>query len=210
MIRLLGFSIVLLAAFGYFAFSCRRILRILALGKNENRFDKPADRLKNVLLIVFGQTKLLREPLAGLMHFVIFWGFVVLLSAVLEAIVQGIIPTFTIEFLGPLLPPLAILQEALGALVILSCLMGLARWYWMPPKRYFGPEIDAHVRMDATLILCLIMTIMASMFGATATRMILSGEASNARFISGQFAGLFAGSPYVSVWYEFFWWTHIL
>lgn len=210
MIRLLVFAMVLIAALGYFAFSCRRILRLLALGKNEDRFDKPWERLKNVLLIAFGQSKLLREPLAGLMHFVIFWGFVILLSAVLEAIVQGIIPAFTLEFLGPLFPPLAILQEIVGALVILSCLMGLARWYWMPPKRYFGPEIDAHVRMDATLILCLIMTIMASMFGTIATRMVLSGEVSSARFISRQFMALFAGSSYVPVWYEIFWWTHIV
>ncbi|MBP1601209.1 MAG: Fe-S oxidoreductase [Acidobacteria bacterium] len=209
-VRQILFALVLLAALGYFAFSVRRLIRGLQIGRKENRFDNIPARLKNVLVIAFGQSKLLREPLAGLMHFFIFWGFVVLLSAVLEAIIEGLFPGFTLAALGPLYPPLAALQEAIGILVIVACLAALIRWYIVPPKRYFGPEITGHVRGDATLILSLILVIVVSMFGTNATRMVSGAELQPARFVSIQFAGFFQGSAGTAAWFEFFWWIHIL
>ncbi len=210
MIRATLFCIVLAAALVFFARSCVRLVKSLSIGRKENRFGDGWARLKNVLVIAFGQSKLLREPVAGLMHFFIFWGFVILLTAVLEAVVQGIIPGFTLQMLGPLFPPLAALQELIGILVILSCLFALVRWYFVPPRRYFGPEITGHVRMDATVILSLILVIMISMFGANATHMAQAGRTLAARFGSGALAGLFQQPGSASVWYGVFWWTHIL
>jgi Fe-S oxidoreductase len=210
MVRQILFALVLLAALGYFAFSVRRLIRGLQIGRKEDRFDNIPARLKNVLVVAFGQSKLLREPLAGLMHFFIFWGFVILLSAVLEAIVEGLVPGFTLAVLGPLYPPLAVLQETIGILVIAACLAALVRWYIVPPKRYFGPEITGHVRGDATLILSLILIIVVSMFGTNATRMVLGGEQQSARFVSLQLAALFQGTSGVAAWFEIFWWVHIL
>jgi Fe-S oxidoreductase len=210
MVRQILFALVLLAALGYFAFSVRKLIRGLQIGRKENRFDNIPARLKNVLVIAFGQSKLLREPLAGLMHFFIFWGFVILLSAVMEAIIEGLFPGFTLAALGPLYPPLAALQETFGILVIVACLAALIRWYIVPPKRYFGPEITGHVRGDATLILSLILMIVVSMFGTNATRMVLGAGLQPARFVSIQFAGLFQGSAGTAAWFEFFWWIHIL
>jgi Fe-S oxidoreductase len=210
MIRQLLFALVLIAALGYFAFSVARLIRGLQIGRKENRFDNIPARLKNVLVVAFGQSKLLREPLAGLMHFFIFWGFVILLSAVLEAIVEGLVPGFTLAALGPLYRPIAALQETIGVLVIAACLAALVRWYIVPPKRYFGPEITGHVRGDATLILSLILVIVISMFGTNATRMILGGGLQPVRFVSVRFAALFQGSSGVSAWFELFWWVHIL
>ena len=210
MIRQFLFALVLMAALGYFAFSVRKLIRGLRIGREENRFDNIPARLKNVLVIAFGQSKLLREPLAGLMHFFIFWGFVILLSAVLEAIIEGLVPGFTLAALGPLYPPIAALQEIIGVLVIVACLAALIRWYIVPPKRYFGPEITGHVRGDATLILSLILVIVISMFGTNATRMVLGAGAQPARFVSSAFAGVFQGSPGTAAWFEVFWWIHIL
>ncbi|MFB3057207.1 MAG: Fe-S oxidoreductase, partial [Ignavibacteriaceae bacterium] len=59
-------------------------------------------RIKRVITIVFGQSKLLREPLAGGIHFFIFWGFVLFLFVVIETIIQGFLSHFTWEFLGQL------------------------------------------------------------------------------------------------------------
>ncbi len=42
--------------------------------KKDDRFNNYGSRLKNVLKIAFGQSKLLREPIAGIEHFLIFWG----------------------------------------------------------------------------------------------------------------------------------------
>jgi Fe-S oxidoreductase len=205
-----AFIVVLLAALGFFVFSSIRLVKLVSLGKAENRFDATGTRIKNVLVVALGQSKLLREPFAGLMHFFIFWGFVILLSAILEAIVQGVVPGVTLELLGPLFPPLAVLQETMGILVVLACLLGLARWWLFPPKRYFGPEISAHVRFDATLILLVILTIIVSMLGSYAARMGISGHPADARFISARFAGLFGDPHQARIWDMVFWWVHLI
>jgi Fe-S oxidoreductase len=204
------FLIVLLGALGLFFFSSVRLIRSLSVGKKEDRFRDVGARIGNVLRVALGQSKLLREPAAGIMHFFIFWGFAILLSAVIEAILEGIFPGFTLEVLGWLFPPLALLQEILGILVIFSVVGGLVRWSFVPPKRYFGREITGHVRLDATLILCLILVIVLSMFGASAVRMVISGTPIGARFVSCRLAVLFHGAAGLEYWYASFWWVHIL
>jgi len=208
--RVIAFSSLLILAFALFSFSCSRLVRKLFIGKEDRRFGNRAARLQNVLAIAFGQSKLLRDPVAGTMHFFIFWGFIILLSAVAEAVVQGISPQFTLKKLGPLFPPVAAAQEIIGALVVISCLFALFRWYLFPPKRYYGREITGHVRLDATIILVLILTIMTSMFGTNVAGMLQSVQMEHARLISSRIAHFFAGSNSVSLWFKFFWWTHIL
>lgn len=208
--RSLLFAAVLLASASLFALSVRRLFRALSLGKSENRFDQPWSRIRNVLKVAFAQSRLLREPAPGLAHFFIFWGFVILLSAVLEAIAEGLVPGATLERLGALYAPIAILQETVGLLVIAAVGAGLARWYVFPPKRYYGPEITGHVRFDATLILGLILVIVVSMFGVNAARMAISGDLPAFRFVSVRFAQLFESGRSASLWFDAFWWVHIL
>src|SRR5262249_53569804 len=145
------FAILLVAALGCFGYSSRRLVRFLSIGRKDNRLNKIAARLKNVLIVAFGQTRLLRDPLAVWMHFFIFWGFVILLSGILEAIVEGFRPGLTLELLGPLFPPLAAVQETIGALVVVSVLIALFRWMLVPPRRFYGPEVTGHVRLDAAV-----------------------------------------------------------
>jgi Fe-S oxidoreductase len=209
MLRIVMFGALLFISIGCFGYSCSRLLRALAIGKSEKRFNHVGARLKNVLKIAFGQSKLLRDRIAGMMHFFIFWGFIILLSAVAEAIVQGILPQFTLKALGPLFPPIAALQETIGALVVLSCLFALVRWCLFPPKRFYGREVTGHVRLDATIILSLILTIMISMFGANATRMAVTAQIDPVRFISGQISRFVEGSAREQLWYQLFWWIHI-
>jgi Fe-S oxidoreductase len=209
MIRIFVFAVVFVASLALFAHNAMRLVKLLLLGKKEDRFNRIGTRIKNTLVVAFGQTKLLREPLAGLMHFFIFWGFVILLTAILEAIIEGFLPGFTLHVLGPFFPPLAVLQEFLGALVVLACLIALVRWYLIPPQRYFGPEVAGHVRRDAALILGLILVVIVSMFAANASRMASSGQLSEARFVSVRLAPLFAGRSQ-GLWYQLFWWVHIL
>jgi len=205
------FLLLLLVSLGVFVCSCARLLKALSIGTGDNRFDNWGARLRKVLIIAFGQSKLFRDPVAGLMHFFIFWGFVILLSAVLEGIIQGIDPQFTLKaLLGPLFPPLAVSQEIIGSLVILSCLFALTRWYVLPPKRFYGREITGHIRREASVILLLILTIMISMFGANAARMASAAQVDPARFVSGRLAGFFNGCAPAHLWFERFWWIHIL
>lgn len=204
------FIALLLASLGFFAFNCRRLISTLAVGKPENRTDRPALRLRNVLVVAFGQSKLLREPLAGLLHFFIFWGFVVLLLAVIEALGQGIFDGFSLSFLGPLYPPLVFLEDLLAFLVIVSVLIAVFRRTLMKPARL---DVHGHSQFDALLILTLILLIMLSMLGQNAANIARgTAQAGDARIVSGGLAGLLSGaSPSgVNGWFAVCWWMHVL
>ena len=121
------FIIVFLSAFGFLTFSLKRVIGYLKLGQKENRFDNIASRIKNVLKIAFCQTKLLRDPVAGTVHFIIFWGFMLFIFAVLEALIQGFYSPFTFEFLGPFFSVITIVQDLFGVLVIFAVLIALYR-----------------------------------------------------------------------------------
>jgi Fe-S oxidoreductase len=205
--RPLIFGPILAIALVVFIYSSIRKFLILKVGQKDRRFDHIARRIITVVNVALGQSKLLRDPLAGIMHFFIFWGFIILLSAIAEALIQGFSQEFKFQSLGPLFPPLAVLQESIALLVVISCLIALIRWHLSPPPRFFGREVAGHVRLDATLILALIFIIITSMFGTNASAIALTGPvpwrfASN--FLSHLFPADQAGS-----WHGFFWWTHM-
>jgi Fe-S oxidoreductase/nitrate reductase gamma subunit len=204
------FALVLVLALFVFAWNVRRLISCLQQGRKENRFDRTTKRLSNVLKIAFGQTKLLREPFAGILHFLIFWGFVILLAAVGESVGEGLFPAFSFAFLGILYPPLVSLEEFVGLLVVLAVTLSLYRRLVVPPKRL---NVGGHAKWDAILILLMILVIMVTMFGQNAARVTLGhGQAHHARFISRIVAELFSGSTAeaVSAWFHVFFWAHML
>lgn len=207
MVGQLIFALVLLVALGFFAWNVRRLIRYLKIGRRENRFDNIPERIKNTITIALGQSKILREPLAGLLHVLIFWGFVILLAAVLESIGEGLYPDFSFAFLGPLYPPLIFLEDVFGALVAVSVVVSIIRRLVAPPKRL---QVTGHSKWDAILILCMILMVMITMFGQNATRMVSGhGGANEARIISTVLSGIFTPES-SGIWHPVFFWGHML
>ncbi len=203
------FLLALIVASSVFAVSVRRLISHLKLGQPDNRFDAPLTRLKRMLVVALGQTKILREPLAGAMHAFIFWGFLVLLTSVLESIGEGLVSGFSFRFLGVFYEPLAFMQDLFGGLVILAVMVAFYRRAIIRPKRL---QLEGHGQADAVFILSMILFIMISMLGQNATRVVLDGiPNAGGRFLSGAFIPLFASaSPAaVLVWFDVFWWIHI-
>jgi hypothetical protein len=111
------FILVFIGAFGFLYKNLAKVFSYLKVGQDDDRFKNVGERVKNVIIIVFGQSKLFREPVAGIVHFLLFWGFVLFLFAVVEAIIQGFYSPFTFEFLGPIFSFITITQDVFGALV---------------------------------------------------------------------------------------------
>src|SRR5882762_2412947 len=89
------FLFVLTLALGFFALNVQRLVSYLRIGYAEDRTDLPLVRLKNVLEIGIAQRKILRDPVAGPMHALIFWGFMVLTAGTVELLVEGLMPGFS-------------------------------------------------------------------------------------------------------------------
>lgn len=70
--------VLAMAAFGYGTWRRYRIWRI---GQPELRWDRPAQRIRLVLVNAIGHAALLRERVPGIMHALIFFGFAVLFMA---------------------------------------------------------------------------------------------------------------------------------
>ncbi len=201
------FIVIFLISLTWFGISVRRLIAYLKLGKKEKRTDQPFDRLKKTLLIAFGQSKLLREPLPGLIHFFIFWGFVILLTAIGESIGEGFYAGFSLSFLGMFYDLLAIAQEAVGILVIIAVIMAIMWRLIARPKR-----LEGHSTFDAYFILILILVIMVSMFGQSAAKMLLHSEdVSSSRFVSSFVVPVFDGMDRssIQIWFFLCWWIHI-
>src|SRR6476620_9920569 len=78
------FLIVLVLAAGFFSFNVQRLVRYLGVGHAEDRTDHPGTRLRNVLTIGIAQARILRDPIAGALHAMVFWGFLVITVGTIE------------------------------------------------------------------------------------------------------------------------------
>ena len=205
------FILVFIAAFSFLTYSIRRLIKNLLVGQKEDRFDNIPSRIKNVLTIAFGQSKLLRDRVAGPIHFMIFWGFMVFLLAVLEAIIQGFYSQFSWEFLGPVYSVITIIQDIFALLVIFAALYAFIRRFILKVERL---QVDKHGSIDASIILTLILLVCVTMFGQNISMIVghnfTLGEY-EVRPISLALSNLLFDAPaQTGTAYEIFWWAHIL
>lgn len=205
---------ICIAAFVFLFINLKKKLDYLKLGVKENRFDKVPERIKNVLKVAFGQSKLLREPVAGLVHFLIFWGFMLFLFAVIESIFQGFYTPFSLSFLGPLFTAITFVQDIIALFLFLAVLFALYRRFIQKVKRLQG---DSKEKKDAVIILGLILIVVITMIGQNSAFIAKNGFVSlhsdEYRPLSSAIAS-FLYSPEsmgtAGMMYEVFWWMHIL
>src|SRR3989304_1292633 len=211
-IKNIFFILFFLAALTFFVWSCRNLIRyMLVAKKKDDRFDKIPERIKRVLTVAFGQSKLLRDPIAGSIHFVIFWGFMLFLFAVLESILQGFYSSFSFKSLGALYIPITLVQDVFGMLVIIAITLSLIRRFVFKIKRL---EVDNEGKIDALMILMLIMVVCISMFGQNISYVAKQNfilEPNELRPISSAISALlFSSSVNANIPFEISWWIHIV
>ena len=207
------FVLFFLLAMGFFIWSCKNLLKyMLVAQKKDDRFDKIGTRLKRVWNIAFAQTKLLRDPSAGILHFLIFWGFILFLFAVVEALIQGFYSPFSLSFLGPVYSVITIIQDIFAILVFLACLYALYRRFVLHIPRL---EVDRSGKIDAVIILVLIMLVCVSMYGENISLI------AKHNFVLGPFeirpltfplSKMIYGSDasWAATNFQIFWWMHIV
>jgi Fe-S oxidoreductase len=202
------FALVLFASFVFFGFNARRLLSYLQTARPENRFDNLTERAKRVVKIALLQTKLVREPVAGVMHLAIFWGFMVLVVAVIESIGEGIAGHFSFRFLGGIYSLMTFSQEIFCLLVAVAIAMALWRRFISKVRRL---QVGPRGNLDAALILIWIFFIVTTLLFQNAVRISLGQYAAGLHYpISSHLASIFSGSNAASAWSLGFWWTHIL
>ncbi|SQA93658.1 Uncharacterised protein [Capnocytophaga ochracea] len=115
------FIILLCIGGGFFIYNLRKLIRNIRLGKLEDTSGNRKERLKNMLWLALGQRKMLVRPIVGVLHIIVYTGFLIINIELLEIITDGIIGTHRIfAFLGAFYSFLIASFEILALLVIVA------------------------------------------------------------------------------------------
>ena len=206
------FLVVLLLAAALFSYSAQRLVRFLRLGRPEGRLDDLPRRAWNLLAIGFGQSKILRDPVAGPLHALVFWGFVVLQVGAIETLVRGVFPRFSYAGLlpGPLHSLFLLTQELTAGAVLVAVAVLLYRRLVVKPRRLQGDNVHSG---DAILILSLIGGLMLTLvLVAAAERLIEPRHSMGIQPVSAPVAMLLGWMPPggVETLRSSAWWIHAL
>ncbi|WP_460761095.1 4Fe-4S dicluster domain-containing protein [Niabella terrae] len=149
------FTLLVLAAVYLFYRNAQRIRSNIRMGQAVDVPGPRSMRWRNVLLLAFGQKKMFRNPLVGLLHFLVYAGFIIINIEVLEIVLDGLLGTHRLFAapLGGFYHFLINAFEVLAVLVIIACAIFLVRRNLLKLKRFISKDLDGWPRNDANYIL---------------------------------------------------------
>ena len=156
------FIILLCIGGGFFIYNLRKLIRNIRLGKPEDTSGNRKERLKNMLWLALGQRKMLVRPIVGVLHIIVYAGFLIINIELLEIITDGIIGTHRIfASLGAFYNFLIASFEVLALLVIVAVTVFWIRRNVLKLPRFRKAEIRGWAKKDASNILYAEMVMMS-------------------------------------------------
>ncbi|SDF80394.1 4Fe-4S dicluster domain-containing protein [Epilithonimonas hungarica] len=161
------FLILLVAGFGLFAKSLKELYRNIKLGREINRTDRKPERWAIMARVALGQSKMVKRPIAGILHIFVYVGFVIINIELLEIIIDGIFGTH--RFLHSILGDsvyyfFTATLEVLAALVVLAVVVFFIRRNFYGVKRLTMKELFGWPKQDANWILIIEFSLMVAFF----------------------------------------------
>ena len=215
------FAIVLVLGFGYFYSNVKKIIRNINLGIAVNRKDNPKARWKNMAMIAIGQSKMVRRPIAGILHIIVYAGFIIINIELLEIIIDGVFGTHRVfSFLGAFYDVLIASFEILAVLVLLAVFAFWTRRNIIKLKRFDSKDLNGSPRKDANYILYFEVVLMSLFLLMNASDLhlqnipggfshfIKAGSFPISQFIEPLFNSY--SNEMVMLLSEMFWWLHII
>ncbi len=213
------FVIILALGFGYFGLNVKKLLRNIKLGRDINRSDKPGERWANMARIALGQSKMVKRPVSGVLHIIVYVGFVIINIELLEIIIDGIFGTHRIfSFMGGFYSFLIGFFEILAFAVIFAVVVFWIRRNVIKMWRFVHSDLKGWPKSDANIILyfeTVLMLLFLTMNGADGYLQSQGAEhytQAGAFPISGFIAQLFEGMSVstVIIIERIAWWLHII
>ena len=140
------FSLLAIVSIGFFANNVKKLKRNIFLGKKINRSDHSKKRWGNMFKIALGQSKMVRRPVSGFLHVIVYVGFVIINIEVLEIILDGFLGTHRLflpllgkGFYGFLIGTF----EVLALLVLIAVIIFWMRRNVIKIKRFWNKEMTS-------------------------------------------------------------------
>lgn len=214
------FLIFFLVAIRFFVRNVRKIAANINLGRPVNRFENTNKRLANMARVALGQSKMVKRPIAGILHVIVYIGFVLINIELIEIIVDGLLGTHRIfaPYLGVLYNLLTGSFEILALLVLFAVVVFWLRRNAIRIDRFRKAEMKGWPKWDADLILYFEILLMGLFLSMNATDSLLQQQGAE----SYMQAGYFPVSQYlIPLFSDFslstlivlersFWWAHII
>jgi ferredoxin len=219
MIQQIAFIATLAIAIYFISRRVSGIRKNIGLGKNAFRTDHSQKRLKNMLLVAFGQKKMFKKFIPAILHLFIYVGFVVINLEVLEFVIDGLAGTHRIfaPYLGSFYGVLMNIFEFLAVAVLLSCVFFLIRRNVLKVRRFGGYEMTRWPRLDANIILFTEIVLMLAILTMNATDQLLQQSdphyaPTGKLYFSSLLMPLFDGLSVSALIFieRFAWWFHII
>lgn len=215
------FAVLLIIGFGYFFQNIKKIIRNINLGTAVDRKDNPKARWNNMAMIALGQSKMVKRPLAGVLHIIVYAGFIIINIELLEIIIDGLFGTHRVfAFLGTFYNVLIGSFEILALLVLVAVITFWTRRNIIRLKRFISPDLNGYPKKDANYILYFEVVLMTLFLLMNASDLHLQNVPGGfSHFIK---AGFFPISQFIEPVFndvsnelvmllsEMFWWLHIV
>ena len=215
---------IVLGVTGWFIYQRIKIIRdTIRLGRPEDRSDRPAERLGTMLRIAFGQKKMFDRPIVGIMHFILYAGFLLINIEVLEIVLDGLSGQHRMfaPFFGTFYLYLLGFFEFLAVGVLIVCIVFLLRRDVVKVERLQATrhrEMKGWPKLDGNLILIYEIVLMIAILTMNAADSVLQDMHSEhytqtGSFLFSQFLKpLFAGwsEPSLIALERGAWWFHIV
>lgn len=215
-IKQIFFALALLITLLIFGYTMRRIFYYFRFTKKVPLHNIPR-RIMVTLQVAIAQTKIFRHPVMGLLHALVFWGFLVILLGSIEMVIDGLAGLErSFRVLGPVYDFLMASGDIFAAIITIAILVFLFRRLFLKVKRFYGPEMKPASKVDANMALSFILILMITLLGMNVfyvihTQQIGAGQA-GVYPVSAWIASLMPELSEQTVWFwhEFNWWFHIL
>jgi len=218
MISSIIFLIVLAITVFLFYRSVSIIIKNIKLGKPLDIKDQQSKRWKTMFLVAIGQSKMIKRPVAGILHIMVYVGFIIVNIEMLEIMTDGIVGTHRVFAFLPFYNVIISFFEIFALAVIVACLTFLFRRNGLRLSRFHKAEMTAWPKLDANIILITEVLLMTALFSMNAADQVLQLKGIEHYSITGPFlisgflVPLFSGFSVSTLEFieGFGWWFHIV
>ncbi len=206
------FALILGVGIGFFIKNVKKIKRNINLGRPIDRFDNASERWRNMVMIAFGQSKMVKRPIAGILHIIVYIGFIIINLEVLEIVIDGLIGTHRIfSVLGAPYYVLIGSFEILAFLVMFAIIVFWIRRNVLKIKRFWNKEMTSWPKNDANYILYFEIILMSLFLVMNATDLDFQ-SINSGNIISQWLTPLFSGLSDTTLHFieRTTWWLHII
>jgi len=212
-IKQISFIIVVLITIGVFSYSISKIIKNFRFTKKAFPVKNIGKRILIMLQVAFFQKKIFRKPISGIIHALVFWGFLIIVIGSAEMLIDGVFGTErSLAVLGIVYSFISGLGDVFAYIIGVSVLIFLFRRIFLNIARLHGSELNKKNHQDANFALFLIFLLMVTLAGMNISYIAISGTDIKGIYpVSTQLIGLFSFSQETfHLLYEINWWGHIL